>query len=527
MDHVTIIVIVVYLVSVTAIGSLLARRTRSSRDWSVAGSSMSILMVAVGVAGTRIGGAGTYGVAGNVMRGDSGGGLWNMWWYSIATFLAMLLVGGVFAVAYRRLRLQTVGEIFRLRFGTSRCQVLTSLCVQTEYLIVNVIEAYVIGVILVGVTGMDMALGVTIAAVVLISYTSLGGLWGSAVTNTIHCVTILVGLGLVGLLGIGHLGGWAEVTAKINSHLASGEIGQEAWWSFFGSSTFAVFGLVFATAVHTPAASVYTNFASSAKTEKSILPAFILAGVIASTMPLLAGLVGLETLAAKGLNAGLGGYRNLTTLATEINIWIGGIALAAILAAVISSGGPILLSSSTMFVRDWLPFARKYNSNQKLRAYRVTTVLYGVLAAVLAYLWSIANTGISILDILLFGFAVVVPPAIAVGYTIYWRRTTEAGAFWGMVLGYAGGVLWYGLIRWAEWVEFEVSETSSAAQRLFHLLFKDFGGSGEGLDPSYLTTLLPLVAIPLFSRWSQPDEERERWFYDVVAGKLEPDDSDQ
>ena len=39
----------------------------------------------------------------------------------------------------------------------------------------------------------------------------------------------------------------------------------------------------------------------------------------------------------------------------------------------------------------------------------------------------------------------VVPPALAVTYTLYWKRTTEAGAFWGMVLGFAGGLIWYAL----------------------------------------------------------------------------------
>ena len=77
-------------------------------------------MIAVGIAGTRIGGAGTYGVAGNVISG----GIWNMWWYGINTFLAMAVVGIFFAKPYRRTRLQTVGEIFTLRFASVR--ILTS-----------------------------------------------------------------------------------------------------------------------------------------------------------------------------------------------------------------------------------------------------------------------------------------------------------------------------------------------------------------------------------------------------------------
>ena len=517
--NIPLLVIVCYLILVTFVGSLSLRRTRSSRDWAVAGGGMTMTMVVAGVAGTRIGGAGTYGVAGNVINGSAGGGLWNMWWYSIGTFLALALVGAFFAVPYRRLQLQTVGEIFSIRFGQQRCQILTSLCVQTEYLIVNVIEAYVIGIILVGVTGMPMALAVSIAAVVLISYISLGGLWGSASTNLIHCATILIGLSIVGWMGIGHLGGWTAVRESIHTHLAGAGADEPAWWSFMGTSGFAVFGMIFSTAIHTPAASVYTNYASSARNEKILLPAFLIAGVVAAAMPLLAGLIGLETLAHSGLDSGLSGYKNITTLPMLINPWIGGLALAAILAAVISSGGPILLASSTMFVRDWLPGSRRMSPEKTLLAYRVTTVIYGALAAVLAYLWSIADAPISILDILLFGFAMVVPPAIAVGYLIYWKRTTERGAFWGMIAGYAGGLVWWLGIRWAERIGLDAGEGATAGKQLLNTLFADFHGSGVGLDPSYLTTLIPLAVVPAVSLLTPECSEGKERFYAVVSGK--------
>ena len=143
MNAITVTVIIGYLVVVTLAGSLFARRSRSSSGWATAGSSMGVVLLAAGIAGTRIGGVGTYGVAGNVMQS----GLWNLW-YGINTFLALALVGFFFAVPYRRLRLSTVSEIFSVRFGSRRSQVLTSLCVQTEYLIVNILEPFVIGTIL-------------------------------------------------------------------------------------------------------------------------------------------------------------------------------------------------------------------------------------------------------------------------------------------------------------------------------------------------------------------------------------------
>lgn len=516
MDVTAISVMVAYLVIVTIIGSVLARKTTTASEWAVAGGGMSTIFIAAGIAGTRIGGAGSYGVAGNVMTG----GLWNMWWYSINTFLALALVGICFAVFYRRLGLHTVAEIFPARFGSHRAQVLTSLCVQTEYGIVNIIEAYVIGSMIFALSGeqVPMLTGCLIAATIIVSYTSLGGLWGTAVTNIIHCAVIIVGLLLVGTMGINNAGGWAAVTESVNIHLAAADKIETSWWGFAGAGWGAVLGMTFSTAIHTPAASVYCNYAASAKSENIIVRSFLLAGLIAALMPLLAGLIGIVTLAEYGYGAGLRSYTNITHLATEINPVVGGIALAAVLAAVISSGGPILLSSATMFVRDWLRFTNKYSPERQLKYYRVTTVIYGYLSAILA--WVVATrTTISILDMLLFGFAMVVPPAIAVGYILYWRRTTEPAAFWGMALGYVGGLVWFGLIQYADAIQFTVSDGDPLWQRIAHYCFVF---DGRGIDPSYATTVIPLVAIPLITLFTADNQTNKDRFYAVRSGKQQP-----
>ena len=510
MDTITVGVIVAYLIAATAAGSLMARRAATSTGWAVAGGGMPAVMVAVGVAGTRIGGAGTYGVAGDVITG----GVWNLWWYGVSTFLALSLVGLFFAVHYRRLRLQTVGEIFTLRWGKRRCQWLTSLCVQTEYFIVNLIEAYVIGVIVSTLTPLSMFSGVLVSAAIFATYVSLGGLWGTAVTNLVHCAAVLAGLAAVGLLGLERLGGWSGVQAAIDGQLSAASRDADAWWGFTGAGWLPVFAMIFSAAIHTPAASVYTNYAAAARSERSIAPAFVAAGVVAALMPMLAGLIAVLTAARYGLDAGLGGYRNLTTLASEISPVAGGVALAAVLAAVISSGGPILLSSATMFVRDWLPFTRGYDSRRRLRAYRATTVVYAVVAALAA--WVVATrTSVSLLDLLLFGFAMVVPPAVAVGYVIYWPRTTERGAWWGMAAGYGAGMVWFALTKAALAAGLDAPEGASAVRRLFVWCFTV---GGEGVDPSYVTTFVPLVVIPVVSRLTADAAgDRER-FYARLAG---------
>jgi len=436
-------------------------------------------MIAVGIAGTRVGGAATYGVAGDVITG----GIWSMW-YSINTFLALALVGVFYAVPYRRLGIQTVGEVFVHRFGSRRCQWLTSLCVQMEYLIVNIIEPYVIGRILTAMTGIPFGLTVLASGLIIVTYTSMGGLWGSAATNLIHCVAILVGLGAVALIGLNHLGGWDQVVLSVDATIAT--TGQAAtWWSVAGAGWLPVIGMFFAATMHTPAASVYCNFAAAGRDERTVKRAFLFGGLIAAPMPLLAGVIGIETLAKYGAEAQLASYQTLTRLALDINPWVGGMALAAVLAAVISSGGPILLSSATMFVRDWLPASKDWSQDRRLRAYRTTTIVYGMGAAVIAWLGPIT----SILDLLLFGFAMVVPPALAVTYSLYWKRTTEAGAFWGMMLGFVGGLTWYAFTHFV------------------------LPGQGEGIDPSYPTFFIPLIAIPLISLLTKEDGESKAAFF--------------
>jgi SSS family solute:Na+ symporter len=482
-NPIALAMIAAYLTGTTLLGMFMVRRSRGGDDWSVAGGKMGALMIAVGIAGTRVGGAATYGVAGDVITG----GIWNMW-YAVNTFLALALIGIFYAVPYRRLGIQTVGEVFLHRFGSRRCQWLTSLCVQIEYLIINIIEPYVIGRILTAMTGIPFAFTAIIAGVIIVTYTSLGGIWGSAATNLVHCIAILGGLAAVAVFGLMHLGGWDSVVASVNATVANPEIAA-SWWSIAGAGWLPVVGMFFAATMHTPAASVYCNFAASGRDERTVKRAFIWGGIIAAPMPLLAGLVGIETLAKYGAEAQLASYQTLTRLAIDINPWVGGLALAAVLAAVVSSGGPILVSSATMFVRDWIPSSSRWTQHERLRAYRRTTIIYGMGAAIVAWLGPIT----SILDLLLFGFAMVVPPAIAVTFSLYWKRTTEAGAFWGMTLGFAGGLIWYALT---------------------HLMFPT---QGESIDPSYPTTIIPLIAVPVISLLTSDSTAGREAFFAKLA----------
>ena len=307
---------------------------------------------------------------------------------------------------------------------------------------------------------------------------------------------MVAGLGAVVIAGIDHLGGWGAVTAKVDQALMARGTRPAQWWSFVGPGWAVVLAMFFSATIHTPAASVYVNFSSAARRERDLLPAFLLGGAVASIMPVLAGVVGMLTLAKYGSAEGLSSYRAITQLALDIHPVVGGVALAAVLAAIISSGGPILLASSTMVVRDWLPKRWFPNDAAEARAMRVVTVVYGALGGLIASLGEIG----SVLDLVLLAFAMVVPPAVALGYVLYWKRATEPGCYWGMLSGYGGGLVWYAMIRWTEFVELTVLPDPGVLQRMLYTCF------GEGaIDPSYVTTLIPLLVVPIVSLLGDDD----------------------
>ena len=502
---ITAFVIIAYLGSFALFGIYLNRNNSSASDWAIGGGTLGIFMLAAGVAGTRIGGAGTYGVAGDVMAE----GLGHLW-YGVNSFAALFLVGLFFAIPYRKLKLVSVGQVFDYRFGSYRCQWLTSLCVQAEYLVINIIEPYVIGSIVAGVTGMPFGLGVAIGGFLIVLFTVTGGLKGTAIANVVHCTVIILGLALVGGIAMQNLGGWDAVVSQTGSMLAEVDRDEARWWSFTGIGWATIIALFISATIHTPAASVYANYASSAAKQEYLIPGFFLAGVIAALMPLVAGFIGILTLASYGAESGLTSYLNIAQLAMDTGPILGGIALAAVLAAVISSGAPILLASATMFVNDWVPGSKHFDSDAKLRAYKIVTVIYGSSAAVVAWLGNIS----SVLQLLLLGFAMVVPPAIAVAYVFYWKRTTEQAAFWGMASGFAGG-----LTMWLFNTLFDGAENATAggfAQWWYELITT----LGEWRDPSFLTLLLPAIVIPVISLLfpNKPeDEAREVEFYERLG----------
>ena len=173
----------------------------------------------------------------------------------------------------------------------------------------------------------------------------------------------------------------------------------------------------------------------------------------------------------------------------------------------------MLLGSATMFVNDWVPGSKQFSKEKRLKAYKLTAVIYGLVATTIAWQANIS----SVLQLLLLGFAMVVPPAIAITFMFYWRKTSEKAAFYGILLGYGGG-----LLHWTLNTLFDGSESAAAggfAEYWYGLL----QSLGEWGDPTFSATLIPLFAIPILTMIFPDDHENSEYAKSFYKALKTPD----
>ncbi len=131
----------------------------------------------------------------------------------------------------------------------------------------------------------------------------------------------------------------------------------------------------------------------------------------------------------------------LPTLLMNMNPLAGGIVLASILAAVLSTVSPIILASGTMITKDIYQRRLRPNASDKnvLFVSRLTTAISGVLCMVIAIAMYDSSR---ILDIVYFAYTIRGSLFVVLLLGIYWKKTSEKGAIYGMLITASVGLLW-------------------------------------------------------------------------------------
>ncbi|MDO5136755.1 MAG: sodium:solute symporter family protein [Eubacteriales bacterium] len=457
-----LIIVVSYLVGMMVIGFIIGKlHIKDSKDYMLAGRRMGLFMVAFSLSANNVGGGSTTGLAQKAF-GD-----WGMsaMWYVLAASIAMIPLA-YFAPKIRETMAVTIPEVVGRRFGkgastfTAVLSILSLFCLTSSQIAAS-------GSVVSTLTGIPTNVSLIIAGVVVILYTTFGGMIADQISDMLQFIIILLGLAIATPFVINGCGGWGAIAAALPPvQLDFAKIG---WVTIIGY----IFNY-FCTFLAGP--EMVSRF-ETAKDEKTARNASLLSAVLMAAMSLFPTLMGLAALAMKDSIPNLaenGSNAMMAVASVYAPEFVVGFISAAIISATMSSADSNLLCMSTMVMNDlYLGAGNKKNLTEKQIIFY--TRACNVISALIAMGISMAGVSIVMMNTFAFGIrcagpfaayglGLVVPKAtkhsgiasLAVGTVSFciWQVLSGGGFLFGIlpvVFGCGMGVVAFFVVNLIEW----------------------------------------------------------------------------
>ena len=392
----------------------------------IAGRRMGLFMVAFSLSANNIGGGSTTGLA------DKAFGSWGMSaiWYVLAASVAMIPLA-YFAPKIRKTLAVTIPEVVGRRFGkgssvfSAVLNILALFCLTSSQVAAS-------GSVVATLTGIPMNVCLIVAGIIIIVYTTLGGMIADQISDLVQFIIILFGLAIATPIVIHGCGGWEAISAKLpGEQLDPTKIG---WVVIIGY----VFNY-FCTFLSGP--EMISRF-ESAKDEKTAFRASLLSGVLMAAMSIFPTLLGLAALAMKDVIPDITGATAMMSVTEHFApTIITGVVSAAIISATMSSADSNLLCMSTMFMNDILIHYsekfRRLDDKQVIFWTRAWNVIFCVVAMFISLLQ------INIVTMNTFAFAIrCAGPFAAYGLGMVVPRATKHSGQISIITGTIGVIFW-------------------------------------------------------------------------------------
>lgn len=229
--------VLAYVGAQLAIGLLASRRIASEEDYLLAGRRMGPMRGTLSVFATWFGAETCVGAAGLVAVQGLSGGSADPFGYG----LCLLLMAAVFAAPLHRARLTTLADLFRRRFGPGVERWAVLLMVPTSVLWAAA-QVRAFGIVLSASSALEVRLTITVAATVAVLYTFRGGLLADTVTDMIQSALLVLGLAVLGVVVVQHLGGWEAAVDAIDPSRLSPVDRRASLWETLEAWSTPIFG---------------------------------------------------------------------------------------------------------------------------------------------------------------------------------------------------------------------------------------------------------------------------------------------
>jgi len=418
------IIVAVYLLGILALGVWSGRKVRNLDEFSVAGRSFGPWIIFATLSASFIGGGFS---TGNAEKCFIFGfvNIFALWGFSlkeilVAKFIAPRMDQYPDAIS--------VGDIMKRHYGAVG-QVVTG--IMSVVVCAGILGAQVgaIGLIFNVFLGMKTLYGILIGCVIVIAYSTVGGMRAVVLTDVVQFVVLCIGIPLTLAAGLYKVGG---VGALVDSVPAG-------HFTFLGTQkTLLQFVVLFLSfLLGETLVPPYVQRLFLAKEPKHTIKGTFWSGVMSIPFFAITGMIGIVALSLKpDLDPNLA---MPYVISTVLPIGLRGLVVAGVISIVMSSADSFLNAASVAVTHDVLrPLSRgRVTEKMELIAVRVSTVAVGCASVVFAVKIK------SILDILLYSYnfwspVVLVPLAAAILGVKAGVKQFAAGA----AAGTAGVILW-------------------------------------------------------------------------------------
>ena len=429
-----VVSVLVYLTVTIAIGLYATKFVTGSKDYLVAGRSLPLYMNVATVFATWFGAETVLSVSATFVKDGLGGIPADPFG---ATF-CLVFVALFFARAFYRMDLLTIGDFYKKRYGRG-VEVLTSIAVTLSYLGWTSAQMTALGIVFNSLSKGAITLdqGILIGAVVVLVYTTLGGMWSVALTDLFQSVVIVVGLFYVAFLAVGMAGGLGPVVQHASD---AGKFqfwptgGSKEWWAFVAAWATLAIGSI-------PQQDVFQRV-TSAKNEGTAVTGSLLGGAayfLLAFVPMFIAYAALmvDPAMVNGL---------LKQEGREVQLILPNFILAhtptfaqvmffgALLSAILSTASGALLAPTALFTENVLkPLFGEMSDKRFLLVLRIVLVLFTAGVLVFAF-----NNTSTMYEMVQNAYKVTLVGAfVPLVCGIYWRKATTQGAALSALAGLA------------------------------------------------------------------------------------------
>ena len=448
------LLVAIYFVFVLGIGFIARSQISSSLDFFLSGRRLPAWVTGLAFISANLGAVEIMGMAAN----GAEVGLSTMHYYWIGAVPAMLFLGVVMMPFYYGSKVRSVPEFMRRRFGTG-AHLVNAISFATAQVLIAGVNLFLLATVINALVGWPRWVSLIIAAIVVLSYITLGGLSAAIYNEVLQFFVILAALVPLTVFGLIRIGGWDGLKDKMIDTVSDGKVSatvseQITTWpgnalSGFESPVWSVIGIVFGLGFVLSFGYWTTNFvevqrAMASNSISSARRSPIIAAFPKMFIPFVVIVPGMIAAAAIGdmINLKTGGDSDITyndamllMIRDILPNGLLGVAVAGLLASFMAGMAANISAFNTVFSYDiWQQYIVKEKPDDY---YTLVGRLATVAATILAIFTALIAAGYSnLMDYLqtLFGFFNA-PLFATFILGMFWKRMTATAGWTGLVAG--------------------------------------------------------------------------------------------